>query len=308
MAKTVPTERRTRTVLPHRRRLLLALLQAFGGRLPNRDFQKYLMLHEFDFAAVPSYDFVPYKYGGFSFQSYADRRSLVASGFLADTDEWQLAVDEDYLGFLDPVLRQSVTALRIKYAKLKGRDLVREVYQRYPYYAIRSEIAADILTKRELLAVEHSRPVDSTECLFTIGYEGKSLDAYLDRLLRNNVRVLCDVRRNPLSRKYGFSKSTLRDSIENLGMHYVHMPELGISSDKRQALNTPRDYERLFAHYERTTLRRSPDAVNHVRALIAAHGRVALTCFEADVCMCHRGRIAKALAALPEPPAAIQHL
>lgn len=295
-------------MLPHRRKLLLALLQAFGGRLPNRDFQKYLMLHEVEFANTASYDFVPYKFGGFSFQSYADRRSLVAAGLLADVDAWELAGDHNFLRELEPPFQQSVMAVKRKYSKLKGRDLVREVYLRYPYYAIRSEIAAELLTKSELKAVEKAKPTDVTECLFSIGYEGISLDAYLNRLLRNNIRVLCDVRRNPLSRKYGFSKSTLKEAVERVGLLYVHIPELGISSDKRQSLVTQKDYDRLFAHYECTTLKEATDAVASVRKLLTEHRRVALTCFEADVCMCHRGRVVKALASSANPPAAIRHL
>lgn len=307
----VPDQEQSPTLppmLPHRRKLLLALLQAFGGRLPNRDFQKYLMLHEVEFAKFPSYDFVPYKYGGFSFQSYADRRSLVAAGLLADVDAWQLTGDSNFMRELDAPAQQSVLAVKRKYGKLKGRDLVREVYRKYPYFAIRSEIADEILTKSELKLIEQARPTDTSECLFTIGYEGISLDAYLNRLLKNNVRVLCDVRRNPLSRKYGFSKSTLKEASERVGLLYVHIPELGISSDKRQSLVTQRDYDKLFSQYECTTLKDATDSIARVRKLLTEHHRVALTCFEADVCMCHRGRVVKALSSAANPPAAIRHL
>lgn len=62
--------------------------------------------------------------------------------------------------------------------------------------------------------------------LFTIGYEGSSLDGYLNRLIKNNVRTLIDLRRNPLSRKYGFSKKTLAETVKKLGIDYVHIPEL----------------------------------------------------------------------------------
>ena len=91
-------------------------------------------------------------------------------------------------------------------------------------------------------------------------------------------------------------------------MRYVHIPELGISSEKRQSLVTQKDYDRLFAQYECTTLKDAVDAVAKVRALLSEHRRVGLTCFEADVCMCHRGRVVKALAESPTPPAAIRHL
>lgn len=294
--------------MPHRRKLLLALLQVFGGQLPSRDFQKLLMLHEAEFASAPCYDFVPYKYGGFSFQSYADRRALVAGGLLVDADDWQLVDGIDALRELEPAVQDSVRSLKRAYGKLKGQSLVREVYRRYPYYAIRSEIASKLLTNAELSAVDKARPIDTSECLFTIGYEGISLDTYLNKLMRNNVRVLCDVRRNPLSRKYGFSKSTLKEAVERLGMNYVHIPELGISSDKRQSLVTQQDYDRLFAQYECTTLKDADGSIDQVRGLLTEHGRVALTCFEADVCMCHRGRVVKALVSSKLPPASVKHL
>ena len=150
-------------------------------------------------------------------------------------------------------------------------------------------------------------PLDQPE-LFTIGYEGISFDAYLSRLVANNIKLLCDVRRNPLSRKYGFSKSTLRDAVESLGIRYMHIPELGISSEKRRTLETRADYEKLFRDYECTTIANGGDKISEVAALLRLHRRIALTCFEADVCMCHRSRIATALARSPKPPSAIKHL
>ena len=195
-----------------------------------------------------------------------------------------------------------------KYGNFNGPRLVRETYLRFPYYATRSEIAKELMDKEELAAIENARSKDNTECLFTIGYEGISFDTYLDLLVRNNVQVLCDVRRNPLSRKYGFSKVTLRDKVEGLGMLYIHIPELGINSNERRSLSTQQDYERLFARYERTTLQHARGALTRVGALIAKHRRVALTCFEANENMCHRSRVANALSAFSKPPAAIKHL
>ena len=47
------------------------------------------------------------------------------------------------------------------------------------------------------------------------------------------IGLLCDVRKNPLSRKFGFSKKKLKHITETVGIKYVHIPELGIESDKR---------------------------------------------------------------------------
>ncbi|WP_022708770.1 hypothetical protein [Bartonella bovis] len=72
-----------------RQKLLLALLQEFGGCLSNIDFQKYLFLFT-QWEEKQSYEFVPYKYGCFSFQSYADKRKLIALSMLSDEREVRL--------------------------------------------------------------------------------------------------------------------------------------------------------------------------------------------------------------------------
>src|ERR1035438_1026155 len=41
--------------------------------------------------ALSGYDFVPYKFGAFSFTSYADKRKLIEEGLLAENDQnWKL--------------------------------------------------------------------------------------------------------------------------------------------------------------------------------------------------------------------------
>ena len=54
-----------------RQRLLLSLLDALGGTVANTDFQKLLFLYAQEWETEPSYEFVPYQFGGFSFTSYA---------------------------------------------------------------------------------------------------------------------------------------------------------------------------------------------------------------------------------------------
>ena len=77
-------------MLFERQRLLLTLLNA-GEPVGHTDFQKLLFLHTRECEATPSYDFVPYKFGGFSFTPYADKRKLIAVGFVAeDKENWRL--------------------------------------------------------------------------------------------------------------------------------------------------------------------------------------------------------------------------
>jgi hypothetical protein len=289
----------------YRQKTLLGLLSAFGGRLPSTDFQKYLFLYTREFQQEPSFEFVPYRFGSFSFQSYADKRHLVEMGALADAEDWQLQEGFATHGLFD---ESTYSRCYAKYSHLRGTKLLQDVYRRYPYYAINSERAAKIMNDQELRAINAARPATSAACFFTIGYEGASLEGYLNRLIKNNVKTLVDVRRNPISRKSGFSKKTLADTVRKLGMGYVHIPELGIASDRRQDLNTQNDYDRLFDSYEKQELKQSARALRGLFDLFLKDKRVAITCFEAKVCMCHRGRVAKAMTSYADWKYDIHHI
>ena len=135
----------------------------------------------------------------------------------------------------------------------------------------------------------------TTGALFTIGYEGRTQDEYLGLLREAGVTLLADVRRNPISRKKGFSKNTLAQGCAAVGIRYEHLPELGIASEQRQSLDTQADYDALFADYERTWLPKQGAALKKIQAWIDAGERVALTCFERAPGDCHRHCVAEAL-------------
>lgn len=56
-------------------------------------------------------------------------------------------------------------------------------------------------------------PRPHTPTLFTLGYEGLVLDAFIARLQAAQVKTVVDVRELPLSRKKGFSKISILLSI-----------------------------------------------------------------------------------------------
>ena len=292
-----------------RQKVLLALLQVFGGKMPNVNMQKYLFLFTQICEKDKSYEFVPYKYGCFSFQSYADRRKLIELGVVADVDNWELQNKEhDFLQLVPSDISKKIQLFKEKYILLKGKELIREVYVKYPYYAINSEIANDIMTQEEMMFVDAEKEKTEELAFFTIGYEGDSFENYLNRLIRNNVKVLCDVRKNPLSRKYGFSKKALSETLNKLGIDYIHIPELGIVSDKRQKLSTQADYDKLFLEYEKNTLKNSTQHLDMLFNVYQEYRRVAITCFEKEHCMCHRSKVAKALESRPDFTVDIQHI
>ncbi len=286
------------------------MLDALNAPVSNLDFQKLLFLYTKECEQEPSYEFVPYKFGGFSFTSYADKRRMMEAGLLVQDDhQWELTETGRKAARKNAVQPLVVAGFCRRHHSLRGNSLIAEQYRRFPYYATRSEIVNSVLTDAESRnRVAEARPSKSKPGLLTIGYEGRSLEAYLNLLIQNSVTVLCDVRRNPLSRKYGFSKSTLSKACEGVGIRYEHLPELGIDSDERRDVKTQADYDALFAGYERHDLPTQGPALAKILAWVEAGERVALTCYEALPCQCHRHCVAEALEHTKSPKLEVRHL
>ncbi|MDF7823298.1 DUF488 domain-containing protein [Pontiellaceae bacterium B12227] len=274
-----------------RQQVLLGLLEQFGGELTRTQLQKLLFLH-CERSASPIFEFVPYRFGCFSFQAYADKGKLADRGFLEDCKSWKLKVGNNcYLEKLDYETRQNLWQLEKRFGGWSAAELIQHVYTSYPYYAIYSEIAGKHLNASELEIVQSANPINRGLAVCSIGYEGYSLEGYLNQLIRRGVKVLCDVRKNPLSRKFGFSKSALRNALEHLGIEYRHIPQLGIVSAKRQQLDSQKAYDTLFSEYERTTLQAEAQTITELVDLLKSKKRVAFLCYEKLPEQCHRTRI-----------------
>ena len=291
----------------YRRKVILSLLQVFGNELNKTDFQKYLFLFT-RMQEKPSYDFVPYKYGCFSFQSLADKRTMEKYGLLAQDNKWEKIDKKNYIDELTPDDRKNIIEFKERYGKLKGKELIRYVYSNYPYYAIKSTIANEMLTPSQYKNVVQEIPTQKNVMLFTIGYEGKSFETYLNELIKNNIKLLCDVRKNPVSMKFGFSKNQLKSALEQLNIEYVHLPELGIESNKRQNLDTDEAYQILLKNYEENTLPNKSSFVEQLFRLLLNKKRIALTCFESNYNNCHRSRVSNAIQTLPEWKYSVKHI
>ena len=286
-------------MLYERQKALLALVDELGGRVPGTDLQKLLFLWMRDAQnGEPLFDFVPYRFGAFSFTSYADRRKLIEKGFLVEEEkDWAITETGKAAIVKETKVRARASAFAAKAPKVRGDRLVAMTYRRYPFFAIRSEIATQVLgdDPRILEQITAARPTVGPAGIATIGYEGRSLEGYLVLLMKAGVTMLCDVRRNPISRRYGFAKSTLGRACEGVGIRYEHLPELGIASSERRGLENQSDYDELFDHYERDSLPQQTAALSKIAAWVGAGERIALTCFELQPQRCHRHCVAEAL-------------
>jgi hypothetical protein len=257
----------------------------------------------------PLYEFVPYKFGGFSFSSYADIRAMSKYGQMAEVDnQWQKTDERDYISQLtesDAALLERTFA---ELGHLQGAALIRYQYLKYPYYAIKSEIAGQHLNTDEQLRIREAIPRHEGSAFFTIGYEGRSVENYMNALIRNCVRTLVDVRRNPFSMKYGFSKKQLLEICNKLGMEYIHIPELGIESARRKNLDGDEDYSALFSEYESDLATNGEPFLRSLYDIFVRERQIAITCFESDHLHCHRHKVAEALQRIVDPTLTATHL
>ncbi|MCH7848461.1 MAG: DUF488 domain-containing protein [Planctomycetes bacterium] len=281
-----------------RQKILLNILNQNGGKVSHVKLVKiaFLLSREDKIGdGIPFYDFVPYKYGPFSFALYRELATLERDGYIQMTDRSVEVCDRlaaevaQHVQDLPRRLQSEVSDVVRRYARMSSTDLLRNVYCRFPWYATASE-------RRDLVpaSVKSDMPVAQI-AVYTVGYEGKSIDRFFDELLRLGIRAILDVRANPVSRKYGFARKSMRDISSKLGLGYHHLPELGIPSSERGELSDFDSYQRLLDRYEAEML---PSQGNHMTDAIRLLKQEpsALLCVEKDVRCCHRGRLADALA------------
>ncbi|MFO7992101.1 MAG: DUF488 domain-containing protein [Thermoplasmata archaeon] len=117
--------------------------------------------------------------------------------------------------------------------------------------------------------------------IYTIGYQGRTFDEFVDMLLEKNVVHLVDVRSSPTSRREEFRKEELKKRLFRKSILYVHMPELGglIEGDYREYMKEEA-WKNQFRELEE----------------LAEEGVTAIMCLEKDPMRCHRRFIAERLA------------
>lgn len=291
----------------YRRKVLLSLIESFGGHLASNDCQKLMFLF-CQKTKQDYYSFFPHISGGFSFILSYDKARLTDLGFLNGQEEFALVEGNPLIPQLRKPDQIVLSTLVKEWEAIRGKNLLRKVYLAYPHYTAKSQIISDLLNPAEYRKVSQVWNVDESPTLFTIGYEGISIDAYLDKLISNNVKALVDVRKKPISRKYGFSKTRLKGFIESAGMIYFHLPALGISSTLRKNLSHKESYHHLFEHYEKVILPNQKPAIEELWLILSKQKRIALTCFEADHLFCHRHKITELIEHAPNFDVPIDHL
>ncbi|HTK85085.1 MAG TPA: DUF488 domain-containing protein [Patescibacteria group bacterium] len=132
--------------------------------------------------------------------------------------------------------------------------------------------------------------------LYTIGYEGITVQAFIRALKDAGVKTLIDVRAVPMSRKPGFSKNKLAGFLADAGIGYLGLRGLGTPAAGRDAARKGRvkEMHKIFRAHMKTK-----EAKEDLAAAIdtAQKTKSCLLCFEHDARTCHRLLIADDIAA-----------
>lgn len=134
----------------------------------------------------------------------------------------------------------------------------------------------------------------STLWLGSVGYERHKDSAEFAQLLRTaGVERLIDVRELPISRRRGYAKTALGEAMENEGIEYVHMRDLGNPKPYRDLYKSGRVEEgrRLYTSY----LHEEQRAALERLASMLPEKKTVLMCVEHDAAICHRTVILESL-------------
>jgi uncharacterized protein (DUF488 family) len=123
--------------------------------------------------------------------------------------------------------------------------------------------------------------------LFTIGYEGATQAEFIVALQAAGVKRVIDVRAIAASRRPGFSKTVLSNSLAEADIDYVHLRALGTPAAGREAARAGRDADLRRIYAGQLEL---PEAQAQMAVLLdrAAEMPSALLCYERDPKHCHR--------------------
>ncbi|MEQ8406454.1 MAG: DUF488 domain-containing protein [Oceanicaulis sp.] len=132
--------------------------------------------------------------------------------------------------------------------------------------------------------------------LYTIGYEGASLDDFVATLQAAGVQTLADIRERAQSRRKGFSKTALREALASAGIQYVHFRALGDPKEGRDAARSG-DWAKFRAVF--STVMKTVEAKTALEEIgaRALQESVCLLCYERDHRTCHRKIVSEALEA-----------
>ena len=106
-----------------------------------------------------------------------------------------------------------------------------------------------------------------------------------------HVDTLVDVRERAQSRRPGFSKRSLEAALQQVGIAYLHLPQLGDPKEGRHAARAG-DVGRFQAIYQEVISGPAARQALSLLEKLASEQKICLMCFERDQRGCHRKIVA----------------
>ncbi len=130
--------------------------------------------------------------------------------------------------------------------------------------------------------------------LATIGYEQKTLPEMIEQLKRAKVEIVIDVRAVAASRRPGFSKTMLGNTLNQNGIEYLHLRALGTPKEGRIAARAGKIGKMHQIMEKQLDTHEAQLELAHAKQIVSKR-RAALLCFEAEAARCHRALVAERL-------------
>ncbi|KCZ70903.1 hypothetical protein ANME2D_02929 [Candidatus Methanoperedens nitroreducens] len=126
---------------------------------------------------------------------------------------------------------------------------------------------------------------------YTIGYQNKNINFFIELLKKKGIKTLVDIRRNINSKKENFSGVELEHILRQHQIIYVSLPILGPPSEMRYELYNTKNYHIFFDKF-RNYLKNN---INNLKKINKLTFPICLLCYEDKASECHRSIVAEKL-------------
>lgn len=145
------------------------------------------------------------------------------------------------------------------------------------------------------LELEHPEMIQTNNKLvYTIGYEKRKIEDFLEILFTNKIKQVVDVRNNPLSKVKHYNKRYLQDELNNVGINYVHLMHIGTLSQLRSKLLSGKISLKEYLNHYREYILNRPELIESLIFHVSQKTST-LLCYESDWKKCHRSILSEIL-------------
>jgi uncharacterized protein (DUF488 family) len=124
--------------------------------------------------------------------------------------------------------------------------------------------------------------------VFTLGYQGMDLGAYIRELVKVGAGTVIDVREKAWSNRPDFVKATLQQGLAAAHIEYIHVQSAGNPSEIRKVARSADECLSKYRHYLKRNRAAVDELYSFVRLAFESGRPACLLCYERNPRSCHR--------------------